>query len=114
MYQISRLQLLLVQFPTIYFLQPEVRRFTTAPNASPKWTSKIKLGASGDDGSSKPGSRKEKDALDPPSANCAFHANTTTTLDLPPESPSLRSVAETDATIMGHSLRGPNSERTGL
>ncbi|KAH9013151.1 hypothetical protein EDB83DRAFT_298971 [Lactarius deliciosus] len=87
---------------------------TTVPNASPKRTSEIKLGAAGDDGSPNPGSRKEKDALDARLVNRALHANITATLDLPPKYPSLRSVSDMEVTIMSPSLRGPNSERTGL
>ncbi|KAH9169003.1 hypothetical protein EDB89DRAFT_2231544 [Lactarius sanguifluus] len=69
---------------------------TTAPNASPKQTSETELGAAGDNGHLKPGSRKEKDVLDPYLAICPFYASTTATLDLPPKSPSLRSVADTE------------------
>ncbi|KAH9028374.1 hypothetical protein EDB85DRAFT_1892549 [Lactarius pseudohatsudake] len=58
-------------------------KVTPAPNASPKRTFETEPGAAGDHDSPNPGSRKEKDALDPPSANRAFHTNTTATLGLP-------------------------------
>ncbi len=87
---------------------------TTAPSASPGPTSAHDLGAvAKDDGSLKPGLRKEKDALDPPSVNHAIHANDMATLDLPPQSPSLPPVTDSDVAIVGRSLREPNAERTG-
>ncbi|KAH8984313.1 hypothetical protein EDB92DRAFT_2034076 [Lactarius akahatsu] len=61
---------LLIRFPTIL---PTV---TTAPNVSQKRTSEAELGAAGEDGSSKPGSRKEKDALDPPPRRIAHSTQT--------------------------------------
>ncbi|KAH9028377.1 hypothetical protein EDB85DRAFT_1892552 [Lactarius pseudohatsudake] len=86
---------------------------TTAPNASPKRTFETELGAAGDHDSPNPDS-KEKDALDPPLSESRIphkhHGHPGSSI----ESPSLRSVADTDATIMGPSLRRPNSERTGL
>jgi len=96
---------------------PESHRSTivpTAPSASPGPSSAPDLGAAAeDDGSPKPGLRKEKDSLDPPSVNCAIHPNTMNTLDLPPQSSSLSSVTDSDVAITGRSLRESNAERTG-
>ncbi len=94
--------------------RPESRRSMialTAPSASPGPTSAPDLGgaAAEDDDRPKPGLRKERDALDPPSVNGAIHA----TLDLPPQSRSLPSVTDSDVAIAGRSLREPNGERTG-
>ncbi len=85
---------------------------TTSASRGP--TSAPGLGATvEDDGSPKPGLRKEKDALDPPSVNRAIHANTMATLDLPPQSLSLSSVTDSDMAIACHSLRELNAERKG-
>ncbi|KAI9451762.1 hypothetical protein BJY52DRAFT_1351305 [Lactarius psammicola] len=73
------------------------------------------LGAtSEDDGSTKPGLRKEKDFLDTPSvtANRAIHTSTAT-LDLPPQSRSLLSATDSDVPTAGPSLREPNAKLTG-
>jgi len=87
---------------------------TTTPSASPGPTSAPDLGAAAeDDGSPKPGLLKEKDALDPPSLNRAIHSNTIATLDLPPQSPSLQPVTDSDVAIASPSQKEPNAERTG-
>ncbi|KAI9450670.1 hypothetical protein BJY52DRAFT_1419460 [Lactarius psammicola] len=87
---------------------------TTAPSASPRPTSAPDLGAAAEgDGSPQPGSHKEKDALGLPSVNRAIHANTTATLDLPPQSPSLRPITDSDAAVVGPSPWEPNTELTG-
>ncbi|KAH8991006.1 hypothetical protein EDB92DRAFT_706372 [Lactarius akahatsu] len=66
---------------------------TTAPRNPPRPTSAPDLDAAPEDnGSPKPGSHQENDALDPPSVNHAIHANTTA-LDLLPQSSSLSLVA---------------------
>ncbi|KAH9027119.1 hypothetical protein EDB84DRAFT_1439936 [Lactarius hengduanensis] len=89
---------------------------TAAPSASPRPTSAPDLGAAAeDDGSRKPGLRKDKDAVDPPSVNRAIHGNTMSTPYPPPESPSQPSVTDSDVVITGRSPRGPLAipERTG-
>ncbi|KAH9027125.1 hypothetical protein EDB84DRAFT_1609050, partial [Lactarius hengduanensis] len=89
---------------------------TAAPSASPRLTSAPDLGAAADDdGSRKPGLRKDKDAVDPPSVNRAIHGNTMSTPYPPPESPSQPSVTDSDLVITGRSPRGPLAiaERTG-
>ncbi|KAH9012079.1 hypothetical protein EDB84DRAFT_1537406 [Lactarius hengduanensis] len=87
---------------------------TAAPSASPGPTSVPDLSAGAkDDGSRKPGLRKDKDALDLPSVNRAIHGNTMSSLYPPPQSPSLPSVADSDVVITGCSPRGPIPERTG-
>ncbi|KAH8993867.1 hypothetical protein EDB86DRAFT_2830039 [Lactarius hatsudake] len=87
---------------------------TAAPSASPGPTSVPDLGsAADDDGSRKPGLRKDKDVVDPPWVNRAIHANTMSTLYPPPQPPSLLSVTDSDVVITGRSPRGPIPERTG-
>ncbi|KAH9014330.1 hypothetical protein EDB84DRAFT_1680191 [Lactarius hengduanensis] len=89
---------------------------TAAPSASPRLTSAPGLGAAADDdGSRKPGLRKDKDAVDPPSVNRAIHGHTMSTPYPPPESPSQPSVTDSDLIITGRSPRGPLAipERTG-
>ncbi|KAH9025203.1 hypothetical protein EDB84DRAFT_1677948 [Lactarius hengduanensis] len=88
---------------------------STAPCASTGPASAPDLStAAKDDGSPKPGARKDGDIhSEPPSAIRAIHANTMVTLHLPPLSPSPLSVADTETTIAGPSLHEPNAERTG-
>ncbi|KAH9012923.1 hypothetical protein EDB84DRAFT_1534405, partial [Lactarius hengduanensis] len=81
---------------------------TAAPSASPRLTSAPDLGAAADDdGSRKPGLRKDKDAVDAPSVNRAIHGNTMSTPYPPPQSPSQPSVTDPDLVITGRSPRGP-------
>ncbi|KAI9467324.1 hypothetical protein BJY52DRAFT_1413439 [Lactarius psammicola] len=75
---------------------PDASRSVKPPISAPD------LGAAAEgDGSPKPGLRKEKDAPDPPSVIRAIHANTMTTVDLPPQSPPLISVTNSDIAIVG-------------
>ncbi|KAH8991016.1 hypothetical protein EDB92DRAFT_1816526 [Lactarius akahatsu] len=75
---------------------------TAAPSAPPWPTFAPDMGAATEDNaSSKPSSRKENDALDPPSVNRAI----TVTLDLLPQFPSLPLVTDSDVAIAGPSLR---------
>ncbi|KAH9045886.1 hypothetical protein EDB83DRAFT_2405526 [Lactarius deliciosus] len=82
---------------------------TTVPIAPPRPTFAPDMGAATEDNASPtPSSRKENDALDPPSVNRATHA-ITVTLDLLPQFPSLPLVTDSDVAIAGSSLR----ERAG-
>ncbi len=82
---------------------------TTAPCAFPGPTPPPDFGAAAeDDGIPRPDLRKEND---PPSVNRAIQANT---LDLPPQSPSLPSVTDSNIAIAGPSLREAYTKRTGV
>ncbi|KAH9045883.1 hypothetical protein EDB83DRAFT_2405510 [Lactarius deliciosus] len=70
---------------------------TVTPSASPGQTSALDLGvAVEDDGSQMPGLRGNKEALGSLSANRAIDANTTPTLGLLPQPPSLPSVTDSN------------------
>ncbi|KAI9450678.1 hypothetical protein BJY52DRAFT_163143 [Lactarius psammicola] len=87
---------------------------TTAPSTSPGPTSAPDLDSAAEDhGSPKPEFHKKEDALDPHSVNWEIHANTITTRGLPPQTPSMPLVTNSDVAIAGPSLREPNAERTG-
>ncbi len=93
---------------------PESHRSIIVTTTSPGPTSTPDpCAAAKDYGSPKPGLRKEKDALDPPSVNRVTNANTIAALDLPSRSRSLPSVTDSDVAIVGLSLRTPNTERIG-
>ncbi|KAH9024180.1 hypothetical protein EDB84DRAFT_1507404 [Lactarius hengduanensis] len=84
----------------------------TTPSTSPGPTSApdLSITATEDGGIPKPGLCKGKD-VGPPTVNRAIHANTVTALDLPPQSLSLPSEADSDiAAVAGPSQR---AERTG-
>ncbi|KAH9026902.1 hypothetical protein EDB85DRAFT_1893190 [Lactarius pseudohatsudake] len=79
----------------------------TTPSISPGPTSApdLSITAAEDGGIPKPGLRMGKD-VGPPTLNRAIHANTVTTLDLPPQSLSLPSEADSDiAAVAGPSQR---------
>ena len=53
------------------------------------------------------------DALDPPSANRAIDASTTTSLDLPLQPPLSSSLSDSDVVIQGRSQQESNAEHAG-
>ena len=64
-------------------------------------------------GNTKPGSRKEIDALDRPLVNRTTHANTVVTGDLLLQTPSMQSVPDSDLVIVGPASRQRPLESTG-
>ncbi|KAI9449226.1 hypothetical protein BJY52DRAFT_1308306 [Lactarius psammicola] len=87
---------------------------TTVPSTCPGPTSASDLDSAVEDhGSPKPEFHKEEDAFNPHSVNWEIHANSITTRGLPPQSPSIPLVTNSDVAIVGPSLREPNAARTG-
>ncbi|KAH9071436.1 hypothetical protein EDB83DRAFT_2363899 [Lactarius deliciosus] len=87
---------------------------TATPSASSGLSPAPDLGLSVEDvGSPKPDLRKEQDKLGPPSVDRKILANTMATLDFPPQSSSLPSIADLNVAITSHSLKEPEPERLG-
>ena len=66
-----------------------------------------------DEGRPMPSFHTEQDGLDLSSLHNAFDANTTSTIVLPPQTPSPPLVTEMNVASLSHSDQGPNVENTG-
>ncbi|KAH9013588.1 hypothetical protein EDB84DRAFT_1532434 [Lactarius hengduanensis] len=83
---------------------------TTSTSPGPTSAPDLSVTAAEDGGVPKPGLRKGKD-VGPPTVNREIHANTVTALDLPPQSLSLPS--EADSNIAAAAGPSQRAERTG-